>query len=87
MEIKIRLAGNICDWENIPVTMRTRDLDPDEQSALLVKLKKFCQSEFIVAIRWNDNDSPMGHYFENQKFYKKRGTFFRWIDEGTYQAN
>lgn len=82
MEIKVRHVGNIQGWEDIPVTMRTRDLEADEKSALLLKLKKFCQSEFIVAIRWNETGDIQGHYFENQTFYTKKSnrTFFRWID-------
>jgi hypothetical protein len=84
MEIKIRHTGDIRYWENIPVTMHTRKLTDGETHVLLLKLKEFCQSEFVTAIRWNDEDNRQGHYFENLSFYSRKsdGTFFRALMTG-----
>lgn len=78
IEIKVRFSGDLKDWENIPVSMRTRELTADEKSALLDKLKKFAKSEFIVAIRWNETGSLQGHYFNHQP---TTPLIFQWLNE------
>lgn len=87
MEIKVRLRGDIRYWDNIPVSMRTRPLENDERFELIGQLTEFCQTEFVVGIRWNIEGDLNGNYIVNRNYYaKKEGDFFRWIDEGMLES-
>jgi len=86
MEIKIRMRGDIRNWEEIPVGMRTRTLENSERFELIGKLTEFCQTEFVVGILWNDEGDLNGHYIINRKVYNNvEGSFFRWLDTGNME--
>ena len=66
MEAKVRFDGDIRQWDDIPVSMCTRDLTPEERSDFLRKMREFSKSQLVLGVRVHETGSHNGIYFDNQ---------------------
>lgn len=68
IEVKIRLIGDLRDWEELPVIF-IFDVGPSKfgegtgfKGQILAAIRKGMNPETVKEIRWNWSDSTQGYY-------------------------